>query len=94
MIDRVSSSDFRWLGCLDGNTVWNEDTEGSLTAHNIRMDLPRSELGLGLARHRPLLARVFVSALLRQHDVQQHEVVLGGLQAGHWGPDCGEHAPK
>ena len=65
-----------------------------LAAHIIMMDSPRSQLGLRLAGHCPLLARVFVSALLRQHDVQQHEVVLGGLQAGHGGPDCGEHAPE
>ena len=34
MIDRVSSSDFRWLGCLDGNTVWNEDTEAGCSHHH------------------------------------------------------------
>ena len=91
MIDRASSSDFRWRGCLDGNTVWNEDTEDS--GHNIIMDSPRPQLGLRFARHSPLLARVLVPVLLGQHNVQQHEVVLGRVQARHRGPHSGEHAP-
>ena len=80
------------LDFMEGDIVFHPVTSGGWAVWMVIQS--RSELGLRLAGHCPLLARVLVSALLRQHDVQQHEVVLGGLQAGHGGPDGGEHAPE